>query len=73
MGYATGGIAYRNNNTRMNELLDVQLSKSELVRRARALNQLAIGYRLSSSQREQAWSDDVRKRRDELMLRARAI
>ncbi len=50
-----------------------KLSKIELVRLARALNQLAIGYRLSASQREREWSVDVCKRRDEFMRRARAI
>lgn len=49
------------------------LSKSELVRRARNLNQQAIGYRLSGEKGQMLWASDMCKRRDEFIRRARAI
>ena len=49
------------------------LSKSELVRRARNLNQQAIGYRQSGDKGQLMWAADMFKRRDEFIRRARAF
>lgn len=48
-------------------------SKTELVRRARNLNQQAIGYRLSGVSAQKLWAKEMCSRRDEFMRRARAI